>query len=197
MTTSQKLARRIAEVATLHGTFTLRSGATSPIYFDKYRFESDPRLLREITEAMAPLIPRETEALAGLEMGGIPLATMLSQHTGLPAVFVRKQPKTYGTCKLAEGCEMADKRIVMVEDVVTSGGQIVLSARALREAGAELSVVLCVIDREAGGPGHLADDGLELRALFRLSELLSPSLESAPAEAEGQKAATGRTAEGR
>ena len=60
-------------------------------------------LLRTIAEALVPLVPAGTEALAGLELGGVPIATMLSQLTGIPALFVRKEAKTYGTCQLAEG----------------------------------------------------------------------------------------------
>src|SRR5207248_4168289 len=98
VTTLASLARRIYDVAHLTGQFTLRSGATSTEYFDKYRFESDPSLLRDIATAMAPLLPPDVDALAGLELGGVPLATALSFETGLPALFVRKQAKTYGTC---------------------------------------------------------------------------------------------------
>jgi len=166
-----ELARRIVKCATLHGDFRLRSGARSHVYFDKYRFESDPALLRDITQAMAPLLPPGIDALAGLEMGGIPLATMLSQHTGIPAVFVRKQAKEYGTCKLAEGGEIAGKNLAVIEDVVTSGGQILISTSQLRELGATVTTVLCAIDREAGGRENLAAQGLELRPLFTRSEL--------------------------
>jgi orotate phosphoribosyltransferase len=122
---------------------------------------------------MVPLIPRETEILAGLEMGGIPIVTMLSQVSNIPAVFVRKRAKEYGTCKLAEGAEIAGRRLLIIEDVVTSGGQIRLSAADLRGRKAVIEDVLCVIDREAGGAEKLAADGLALHALFRMSELKS------------------------
>ena len=101
------LARRVHQASHLTGSFVLRSGATSSEYFDKYRFESDPRLLRELAEAMAGLLPGEADGLAGLELGGVPLATVLSQVTGLPAGFVRKQAKPYGTRRLAEGFDVA------------------------------------------------------------------------------------------
>ena len=156
---------------TVTGTFTLRSGAVSHEYFDKYRFESDPSLLRAIAEAAAPLVPAGTDALAGLELGGVPLATMLSQVTGLPAVFVRKQAKTYGTCRLAEGGDIEGRRLCIIEDVVTSGGAVLDAASELRLRGAELGAVLCVIDREAGGIDKLAADGLGLRALYTMTEL--------------------------
>lgn len=165
------LARRIFDAAHLTGEFTLRSGAVSHEYFDKYRFESDPRLLRDIAGAMAALVPSGVDALAGLELGGVPLATMLSQATGLPALFVRKEAKTYGTCQLAEGGELEGRRLLVVEDVVTSGGAVLDAARELRARGAVLDRVVCVIDRESGGAANLAEAGLELVALFTMSEL--------------------------
>jgi orotate phosphoribosyltransferase len=168
---AEDLGRRVHEASHLTGTFVLRSGATSNEYFDKYRFESDPRLLREIAEAMAGLLPPGAEALAGLELGGVPLATVLSQVTGLPAGFVRKQAKPYGTRRLAEGFDVAGRRLVVIEDVVTSGGAVVDSCAALRAEGAEVAVALCVIDRESGGPANLSAIGVELRPLFTMSEL--------------------------
>lgn len=169
--TDTRLARDIFEIAHLTGEFRLRSGAVSNEYFDKYRFESDPQLLRRVAEAMAPLVPADTEALAGLELGGVPLATMLAQVVGLPALFVRKAAKPYGTLRFAEGGEAADRRLTIVEDVITSGGQVVASAADLRGEGATVTAVVCVIDREAGGAKALADAGLEMRALFTATEL--------------------------
>ncbi len=165
------LARDLYAVSHLTGTFTLRSGVVSNEYFDKYRFESDPPLLRRIGEAMASLVPDGTEVLAGLELGGVPLATILAQVTGLPACFVRKEAKTYGTCQLAEGLDLAGRRVTVVEDVVTSGGQVVISCGDLRFRGAVVEHALCVIDREAGGPTALEEIGVELHPLFTMTEL--------------------------
>lgn len=165
------LARRIHDAAHLTGQFTLRSGLTSTEYFDKYRFEADPVLLRDIVEALVPLVPPGVEALAGLELGGVPLATALSQRTGLPARFVRKQAKPYGTMRLAEGGEIDGLQIVVVEDVVTSGGQVVQSCADLRALGAQVSTVICVIDRQQGGVENLREHGLELRPLFTRVDL--------------------------
>jgi orotate phosphoribosyltransferase len=168
---SAELARRIHERSHLTGRFVLRSGAEASAYFDKYAFEADPELLREVAEALLLLLPDDLDAVAGLELGGIPLATMLSQLSGLPTTFVRKQAKTYGTCRLAEGSETAGRRLAVIEDVVTSAGQVIESSRQLRDHGAEIAVVLCVIDREAGGRENLAAEGLDLRSLFTMSEL--------------------------
>jgi orotate phosphoribosyltransferase len=166
-----QLAATIANVATLHGEFRLRSGALATEYFDKYRFESDPVLLGALAEALAPLVPSDTDALAGLELGGIPLTTALSLQSGLPALFVRKRAKDYGTCRLAEGGEVAGRRLLIVEDVVTSGGQVIASCEDLRALGGIVEHALCVIDREGGGREALRASGVELRALFRRRDL--------------------------
>jgi orotate phosphoribosyltransferase len=170
-TTDEALGRRIHDTAHLTGEFRLRSGAVSREYFDKYLFASDPELLRDVAQALVTLLPTEAQAVAGLELGGVPLATMVSQVSGLPTLFVRKAPKDYGTCRLAEGGQVAGRRLAVIEDVVTSGGQLIESCAALRERGADIVAVVCVIDREAGGPDNLAAQGLELRSLFTMSQL--------------------------
>lgn len=170
-----ELGRRIYAAAHLTGEFVLRSGQTTNEYFDKYRFEADPVLLDAIAEAMVPLVPAGTEVLAGLEMGGIPVVTALGRHTGLPCAFVRKEAKAYGTRRLAEGAETAGRRVTIVEDVVTTGGQIVLSAQELRALGAEITDALCVINRNPITPAPLTEAGLTLHALLRSADLTSQS----------------------
>ena len=166
------LAKRIYDTAHITGEFLLRSGVISNEYFDKYLFEADPDLLKHIALALVPHVPPGIDALAGLEMGGIPIATMLSQLTGLPVLFVRKEAKKYGTCKIAEGGQVKGRKLLIVEDVVTSGGAILDAAKALREEGAELAHVICVIDRESGnGTAKLAEVGLTLKPLFTMTEL--------------------------
>ncbi len=169
--TKPELAQKIYEIAHLTGQFKLRSGQTSTEYFDKYRFESQPQTLREIAKQLAPLIPAGTEILAGLEMGGIPIATALSLETGLPVVFVRKAAKDYGTCQFAEGLEVKGKKLCVIEDVITTGGQVVLSTKDLRSLGATVDHVLCVIHRGSGQEPKLAEIGLEMRALMTMNDL--------------------------
>ena len=171
MAEETSLAKRIYDTAHITGDFTLRSGAKSTEYFDKYLFEADPKLLKDIAAAMVKLVPPGIDALAGLEMGGIPIATMLSQLTGLPVLFVRKKAKDYGTCKIAEGGAVSGRKLLIVEDVVTSGGAILDAAQALRAEGAVLGQVVCVIDRESGGPANLAKADLILTPLFTMAEL--------------------------
>jgi len=165
------LASRIAQVCKLHGRFVLRSGRTAPEYFDKYRFESDPAILADVARAMLPLIPAATDALAGLEMGGIAMVTMLSHYSGLPAAFVRKTAKPYGTARLCEGTEIAGRSVLIVEDVVTSGGQVLASVGQLRTLGARIDHAVCVIDREEGGAEALSTVDVDLKPLFRRRDL--------------------------
>jgi orotate phosphoribosyltransferase len=165
------IARKIREVSKLTGEFVLRSGAVSDTYFDKYLFESDPELLAAIAEQMALLVPPDTEIIAGLEMGGIPVVTALSRSTGLPAAYLRKQKKQYGTAKYAEGPALAGKNIVLVEDVVSSGGAILDTLKMLRADGINPMIALCVIDRETGGFEALQAEGIELRSLLTMSQI--------------------------
>jgi orotate phosphoribosyltransferase len=118
---------------------------------------------------MIPLIPPDTTVLAGLEMGGIPLVTMLGQLTGLPTAFLRKEAKTYGTCRYAEGVDLEGQVVTLVEDVVSSGGAIVDQLQMLAADGIGPAVAVCVIDRETGGREALAEAGVELRALLTMS----------------------------
>ena len=166
--THKELAKKVYDVCHLTGEFKLRSGQTSHEYFDKYRFESQPLLLKEIARQMASLIPKDTEILAGLEMGGIPVATALSLETGIPVSFIRKKAKDYGTCLFAEGVNLFNKRVCIIEDVITSGGQVLLSAADLRSVGASLNGVLCVINR-GGQEAEKKINSIELKlnALFK------------------------------
>jgi orotate phosphoribosyltransferase len=166
-----QLAAEINTRCRLRGRFTLRSGQRSDEYFDKYRFEADPLLIARVTAEMRTLIPDGTDLLGGLELGGIPLVTMLSQATGISALFVRKQAKSYGTRKLAEGSDPAGRSVVLVEDVITTGGAVIAAARALRDLGATVTTVVCAIDRSSPGTSNLADDGIEVRAVFNRAQM--------------------------
>lgn len=166
------LAREIYEVAHLTGTFTLRSGQISNEYFDKYLFESNPTVLSKVADELVSLIPEGTEVLAGLEMGGIPIATALSLKSNISAAFVRKKAKEYGTCKLAEGTNIEGKRICIIEDVITTGGQVILSTNDLRAAGAIVEDVICVIERNPEGRRGLEEIGLKVHSLFTMEQLI-------------------------
>jgi orotate phosphoribosyltransferase len=169
--TREELGKQIYDAAHITGEFLLRSGQISNEYFDKYKFESIPELLDEIGTHMKELIPDGSEILAGLEMGGIPLSTVLSIKSGIPSVLVRKKAKEYGTRKLAEGTDFDGKKVCVIEDVVTTGGQIVTSVNDLRERGAVIDNVICVILRDPKAYENLGNAGLKLTPLFTMEEL--------------------------
>ncbi|MBQ2444746.1 MAG: orotate phosphoribosyltransferase [Clostridia bacterium] len=166
--TKSEVAKKIYELSHITGEFLLRSGQISNEYFDKYLFEADPVVLAEIAKIMSELIPEGTEVLAGLEMGGIPVVTAISANTGMPAAFVRKKAKEYGTCKLAEGADVTGKHVLIIEDVVTTGGAIIKGANELREKGAIIDSVLCVIQRAEKATDILAAEGLKLIPAFTM-----------------------------
>jgi orotate phosphoribosyltransferase len=161
-----KLANEIYKTCHLTGNFVLRSGRHATEYFDKYQLSANAALLNEITKRMAELVPEGVEVIAGLEMGAIPVVTMLAQHTGLPAAFVRKVAKEHGTARLAEGTSIVGKKVLVIEDVVTSGGQVVISTKDLKALGADITHALVIIDRKEGAREVLADAGIELISLI-------------------------------
>ncbi|KYH43855.1 orotate phosphoribosyltransferase [Branchiibius sp. NY16-3462-2] len=165
------LAGLIDSACRIRGKFTLRSGIVTDEYFDKYRFEGDPELLRRVAEHMVPLLPADTEVLGGLELGGVPIATILSAITGLPAIFVRKKAKTYGTCRLAEGGDFAGQTVTLVEDIITTGGAVRDAAIALREREATVHTVVCAIDRSEPGGNTLSEIGVTTYAVLTKADL--------------------------
>ncbi len=167
----KELGQKIYNSSHITGEFLLRSGQISNEYFDKYKFESDPELLKAIAKELSNKVDSDTEILAGLEMGGIPIATAISFENGMPAIFVRKKAKEYGTRKLAEGIEFNGKKVCVVEDVVTTGGQIITSVSQLRELGAIVDSVICVIVRDPKAHDNLGQANLNLKPLFTMEEL--------------------------
>ncbi len=170
--TKAELAEAIKTKALLRGSFTLRSGKKSSYYFDKYMFEACPLLLREISHRLKMLIPSGVEVLAGLEMGGIPLATALSLQTGLQTAYVRKQAKSYGTKKITEGVSLCNKKTCVIEDVITTGGQVMESVRQMRKEQAIISDVLAVLYRGKKDINPLKSEGLKLHYLFHSEDIM-------------------------
>ena len=169
--TKEELGREIFSASYLTGNFILRSGVYSNEYFDKYRFESAPNILRAIALEFARLLPPDIHLLAGMELGGIPLVTALSLETGLPCIFVRKEAKSHGTQKSIEGIDFEGKKLCLIEDVVTTGGQVIDGINAIRSQGGTVDHALCVILRTGKAYKDLEQHGLELHALFTMQEL--------------------------
>ena len=152
------------------GEFELSHGGTSNYYVDKYLFETDPRCLRLIASAFADRVGDET--LAGVALGAVPLVAVTSTETDAPYFVVRKQAKEYGTGNRIEGRLSAGDRVVVLEDIATTGRSALDAVEALRDAGATVDRVLVVVDRGEGARERLADAGVELDALVTAAELL-------------------------
>jgi orotate phosphoribosyltransferase len=166
-----ELARDVAGAAYLRGDFVLSSGARSNYYFDKYLFETKPGVLRRVASFLAELVPPNTDRIAGTELGAVALATALSLETGLPFVIARKGTKGYSTSKLVEGEIYPNERIVVVEDVISTGTQAIRAADRVVQTGAQVVGILAVIDREQGGPDAISAAGYTLLTLFSRSQL--------------------------
>lgn len=166
----------LLSAAVLRGTFTLHGGATSSFYIDKYRFQARPALLRRVAARLAGLIPPETQRLAGVELGAVPLVTAVALHTGLPFVIVRKGAKEYGTANLIEGEPLNGDAVTLVEDVLTTGKASLEAAAKVEQAGGRLLRIVVVLDR-GGGVERVRAAGRTIDALFTLApgELDTPA----------------------
>ena len=157
--------------AVRYGEFELAQGGTSEYYVDKYLFETDPGCLRAIAEAFAARVDAGTK-LGGVALGGVPLAAATATEADVPYVIARKQAKEHGTGNRIEGRLEEGEEVVVVEDIATTGQSAVDAVEALRDAGAEVSRALLVVDREEGGRELLAEHGVEMEALVTASDLL-------------------------
>lgn len=169
--TREELAKRIADVSLLRGEFTLRSGRKSNYYLDKYRFETQPDVLRELGKMFAERISPAVNRIAGAELGAVSLAAAASMASGKPFVIVRNQKKDYGTSKLVEGILEAGDTVMIVEDVLTTGGQVLEAVKSLEQAGAKVDKIVAVIDRMEGARENIEKAGVKLEALFTVKEL--------------------------
>lgn len=169
--TKAELAKRIAEVSLLRGEFTLRSGRKSNYYLDKYRFETQPDVLIELGRMFAAHVHSRIDRIAGAELGAVSLAAAASMASGKPFVIVRNQKKDYGTSKLVEGILKPGERVLIVEDVLTTGGQVIEAARSLKDAGAVVDRIVAVIDRMEGARANIEQAGYAFEALFTTQDL--------------------------
>jgi orotate phosphoribosyltransferase len=165
------LLARIKQAAYLEGDFILSSGKKSRYYLDKYLLETDPVLLEDIATSMARMLPEAADRLAGVELGGVALAAAVSLKTGIPFVIVRRQAKEHGTGREFEGRLEPGDRVALVEDVVTTGRQAVQAVRRLENAGAKVTAVLCIVDRQEGAAEAMSQAGCDFRPLCTAAEL--------------------------
>jgi orotate phosphoribosyltransferase len=167
----ESVARRIAEVALLRGEFTLRSGRKSNYYLDKYLFETQPDILQALGKLFAEKLPPDTDRLAGPELGAVALAAAVSMASGKPFILVRNAKKGYGSSKMIEGTLKPGEKVVIIEDILTTGGQIVEAAKNIEAAGGKVIKMLGTIDRLEGARENIEAAGYSYESLFTTKDL--------------------------
>jgi orotate phosphoribosyltransferase len=166
-----RLAADLVAAAWLEGDFVLRSGRRSSHYLDKYRFETQPHILRRVGRYLAALVPAGTRRLAAPELGAVLLGAAVSLELDLPLVLVRKEAKGHGTRQALEGALEAGDRVTVIEDVLTTGGAAIDAIEKVCAAGATVIGLVAVLDREEGAAENLARLGVPFTSLFRKSDL--------------------------
>ena len=167
----KELAERIRETAYLEGDFTLRSGRKSKYYLDKYLFETQPDILRALGEMFAGYVTDTTTLIAGAELGGVALAAATSMACGTPFVIMRNAKKDYGTSKAYEGKLSDADSVLLVEDIATTGGQVLEAAKVIVSLGGRVERIVSVIDRQEGARENVESAGFVFDSLFTKADL--------------------------
>jgi orotate phosphoribosyltransferase len=165
---SDNLAERLLAASELHGDFVLSSGKRSAVYFDKFRFLTDPPLLKELAGAVAGLLPEGITHLAAPEGAATLLVAAVALQTHLPLAVVRREPKPYGTMSQVEGHAPPGAQVGLIEDVSTTGNQVLRAAGALEAAGCQIGIVILAIDR--GGGARLRDAGYWVKSVVEVGD---------------------------
>lgn len=166
-----ELARCIREAAYLEGDFTLRSGRKSKYYLDKYLFETQPDILKALGDLFTAYVKPTTTLIAGAELGGVALAAAASMASGKPFVIIRNAKKDYGTSKPYEGKLTEGDSVLLVEDIATTGGQVLEAAKFITSIGAKVERIVAVIDRQEGAQENIQNAGFDFAALFTKADL--------------------------
>lgn len=165
------LLARIKETAYLEGDFTLRSGKKSKYYLDKYLFETCPDILKALGEEFAKYVSDDVTLIAGAELGGVALAAATALAADKNWIIVRNSKKDYGTSKMIEGKISADDVVLVVEDIATTGGQVIEAAKIITELGAKVKKIVCVIDRKQGAQENITEAGFDFDRIITKEDL--------------------------
>ncbi|PWB50778.1 MAG: orotate phosphoribosyltransferase [Candidatus Methanoperedenaceae archaeon] len=157
------------------GAFTLASGKKSSYYIDIKKAIALPRILRQIALEISEKIKQHSikaDYIGCVALGGVPIAVAVSLETDLPLIIIRKEAKEYGTKGQIVGDFIRNSRVLMVEDVATTGGSVLKAIELLRDEGLLVEHVIVVVDREEGALSALSKARVELIPLAKVSELL-------------------------
>jgi orotate phosphoribosyltransferase len=169
--TRDELIKRVKEESYLEGDFLLRSGKRSKYYMDKYLFETCPDILKALGEEFAKHMSDDVTLIAGAELGGVALAAATSMATGKKWVIIRNSKKGYGTSKMFEGKIEKGDVVMLVEDIATTGGQVLEAAKVIEEQGATVKKIVCVIDRKQGAEENITGAGQVFESIMTKEDL--------------------------
>jgi orotate phosphoribosyltransferase len=169
--TRSELIKRVKETAYLEGDFILRSGKRSKYYLDKYLFETCPDILKALGKEFAKHVGDDVTLIAGAELGGVALAAATAMETGKNWVIIRNSKKGYGTGRLIEGVLKQGDVVLLVEDIATTGGQVLEAAEVITEAGAKVKKIVAVIDRKQGAGENITSAGYKFESLLTKDDL--------------------------
>jgi orotate phosphoribosyltransferase len=155
----------------LEGDFTLRSGKKSKYYMDKYLFETCPDILKALGEEFATHVGDDVTLIAGAELGGVALAAVTAIEANKNWIIVRNSKKGYGTGKMVEGVLKEDDVVLIVEDIATTGGQVIEAAKIITDAGATVKKIVCVIDRRQGAEENVTEAGYKFERIITKEDL--------------------------
>ncbi|MBL7214513.1 MAG: orotate phosphoribosyltransferase [Phycisphaerae bacterium] len=167
----QQLTKRIKEASYLEGDFLLRSGKRSKYYMDKYLFETQPDILKALGKEFGRHLTGDVTLIAGAELGGVALAAATAMQANKPWIIVRNSKKDYGTSKMVEGVLKAGDVVLLVEDIATTGGQVLEAAKIITEAGATVKKIVCVIDRKQGARENIETAGYVFDSIITKEDL--------------------------
>jgi orotate phosphoribosyltransferase len=169
--TKQELVKRIKETAYLEGDFILRSGKRSKYYLDKYLFETQPDILKALGAELAKYVTSDVTLIAGAELGGVALAAATAMQTGKKWIIIRNSKKDYGTSKMVEGALNKNDVVLLVEDIATTGGQVLEAAKIITESGAKIKKIVAVIDRKQGAGENITNAGYKFESILTKEDL--------------------------
>ncbi len=171
----EQLALTLHDIGAVRfGQFRLHSGKDSPIYIDLRVLVSYPTVLKQVARAYAAILkPLKFDLLGAYPYAGLPLGVAISLELEIPLIYPRKEVKGHGTGKHVEGVWEIGQSVVLIEDLITSGKSIVEAFSALKAAGLQVQDVVVLIDRQQGGTAILAQQGIQVRPIMTLTQLLA------------------------